>query len=130
MDWRLENLNYARDHRNRRGPRLVVEIDEVEHELPTKWEVCSVCDGEGKHVNPSIDCNGLSAEDFDEDPDFAEAYFDGAYDVPCNRCNGRSTERVVDWDKVPPELRAAYERQAREEADYQAERWAEIRMGC
>jgi hypothetical protein len=57
-----------------------------------KWIVCPVCRGEGKVVNPSIDCNGLSASDFREDPDFAEAYWSGDYDVACAGCRG---ERVV-----------------------------------
>jgi len=126
----IENLNFARDARNRRGPSLVVEIDGEEVSLPTKWAVCSVCNGEGKHVAPGVDCNGLSAEDFEQDPDFADEYFEGAYDVPCNRCSGRSTERVVDWDRVPANVREAYEAQQREEAAYEAMRLMEIRMGC
>jgi hypothetical protein len=40
-------------------------------------------------VNPSIDGNGLTSADFDEDPDFREAYFSGAYDVPCPWCHGQ-----------------------------------------
>ena len=57
-----------------------------------EWEVCGTCEGRGKHVNPSIDAHGLTREDFDEDPDFAESYFRGDYDMPCNECHGR---RVV-----------------------------------
>lgn len=59
----------------------------------TKWEVCPRCEGEGKHVNPAIDGNGLSSEDFDELGDeFREDYFAGIYDVPCYECKGK---RVV-----------------------------------
>jgi hypothetical protein len=61
-------------------------------EIPLRFEVCPVCDGKGKHVNPSIDSHGISADEFAEDPDFARAYFRGRYDVPCNGCGGR---RVV-----------------------------------
>lgn len=56
------------------------------------FAVCPTCEGRGSHVNPSIDSQGLSAEDFDEDPDFREDYFSGAYDVPCAECRGN---RVV-----------------------------------
>lgn len=49
-------------------------------EFPFKWEVCGLCNGRGKHVNPSIDCNGISAEEFSEDPEFAEGYMRGDYD--------------------------------------------------
>lgn len=137
----IEDMNYYSDRRNRPGPRLTVTIYrddpdnpgdyiEEEQELPTRWEVCSVCDGEGKHVNPSIDCGGLSAEDFHEDPDFAEDYFSGTYDVTCNRCGGRTTERVVDWEAMTDEQREAYEEECQAEADFRAEQLAELRMGA
>jgi hypothetical protein len=128
--WAIDNVNYARDARNRAGERTVVEIDGVEHELPTKWAVCSVCNGEGSHANPAVDCNGLSAEDFADDPDFAEGYMSGDYDVGCNRCEGRRVERVVDWAHVPKKLRKAYERAAEADRADEAERMMEIRMGC
>lgn len=53
-----------------------------------KWMICPACDGEGETVNPSIDAGGLSAEDFAEDPDFAEDYRSGVYDVCCAACGG------------------------------------------
>lgn len=68
--------------------------------IPVKWELCGTCDGRGKHVNPSIDSNGLSREDFDEDPGFREDYFSGVYDVVCAECNGRTTALVVDDEKA------------------------------
>lgn len=58
-----------------------------------KFEVCPRCEGRGKIVNPSIDGHGLSQEDFDQDPDFEEAYFAGRYDIACTECRGL---RVVD----------------------------------
>ena len=57
-----------------------------------QFAVCPTCDGNGTHVNPSIDSEGISAEQFYEDPDFEEAYFSGAYDVACAECGG---QRVV-----------------------------------
>ena len=56
------------------------------------FRVCPTCEGYGTHVNPSIDAHGIGREEFDEDPDFEEAYFAGAYDVTCGKCNG---QRVV-----------------------------------
>lgn len=53
-----------------------------------KWMICPACGGEGTCVNPAIDDNGLTAEDFDDDPDFAENYFGGMYDQPCAACDG------------------------------------------
>ena len=59
----------------------------------SKFRVCPVCQGEGKYVNPSIDSQGLTAEDFEEHgPEFREDYFNGLYDVRCKACNG---QRVV-----------------------------------
>lgn len=72
------------------------ETCEIEVELPAKYEVCSRCDGEGKHVNPAIDGNGIGQEEFDADPDFEEAYFSGRYDITCERCEGKRVELVVD----------------------------------
>ena len=59
------------------------EGDEVKVELPSKWAICSRCDGHAKHVNPNVDGHGISQEEFDEDPDFRENYFSGVYDIGC-----------------------------------------------
>jgi hypothetical protein len=58
----------------------------------SKYRVCPVCDGEGTYVNPAIDSHGLSSEELEEDPEFAERYFAGGFDVRCKCCDGR---RVV-----------------------------------
>jgi hypothetical protein len=60
--------------------------------LPGENVVCWRCNGAGAHVNPAIDGNGISPEEFHEDPDFAESYFGGVYDITCEECNG---DRVV-----------------------------------
>lgn len=67
-------------------PELFEAID-VTDEKP-RWIICVVCDGEGSTVNPSIDGNGLTREDFDDDPDFAEEYMAGTYDIACRACGG------------------------------------------
>lgn len=118
------------DRRDQPAPSHILYTDDGDIELPTKWAVCSVCDGEGKHVNPNIDRNGISAQDFYEDPDFAEEYFSGTYDVTCYRCHGRTTERVVDWDAMPKDMVDAYEQQLKDEAYWAMEAEAERRMGA
>ena len=130
-----DDLNYYNDSRTAPAKPVTCWVEgedgrDIEVELPTKWGVCSVCDGEGKHVNPSIDAGGISAEAFYDDPDFAEDYFGGTYDVTCYRCHGRTTERVVDWDVMSDELREAYEAELDAEAYARAEHLAELRMGC
>ena len=110
------------------------EDADIQVDLPAKYEVCQNCNGEGKHVNRAIDGNGLSREDFDEDPDFEEAYFRGDYDVPCDECKGRTTVLVVDEDAcktkgLEKELAAYFEYQ-RDMWAMDAEMAAERRMGA
>jgi len=66
------------------------------HTVRLKFEVCGTCDGRGSYVNPSIDSHGLSREDFDDDPDFADDYRGGRYDVACDACGGSRVVPVVD----------------------------------
>lgn len=95
--------------------------------LPTKNVVCATCGGKGKHVNRAIDGHGLTQEDFDSDPDFAENYFSGWYDVNCEECQGNRVTQEVDenilthsqrrfWQSICRVLREIH----REDA---AERW-------
>jgi RecJ-like exonuclease len=97
-------------------------------EVPAKRTVCPRCEGTGTHVNPSIDGHGLTQEDFDADPDFAEGYFNGRYDVRCEECDGRNVVEVPDLSRLTAEEREDYyraqdeEAAARREADWEA-RW-------
>jgi len=113
----------------------LVQMDENEQEehgedywvaFPARYEVCGNCNGKGHHVNRAIDGNGLSADDFNEDPDFAEAYFSGVYDVPCDECHGNRVVLVPATEAGQTVL----SRMAREESAYRAEIAAERRMGC
>ena len=98
--------------------------------LPWQYEVCPVCRGKGTHVNPSIDCDGLTREDFDEDPDFRDDYLRGVYDVPCNHCGGKRVVPDVDWDALSEEIAEMYREQLADEAMYRREQMAELRMGA
>lgn len=84
-----------------------------------QWIVCPVCCGEGTTVNPEIDSNGLTAEDFAEDPDFADSYFSGVYDITCRACDGN---RVVRPSRMKELAQNAAERrlEARENGDYES----------
>lgn len=92
-------------------------------EIPAQYEVCDLCQGKGKHVNPSIDSHGISPDEFAEDPDFFEDYMRGAYDIPCNKCKG---QRVV---PVPLDNNEQVERILREHYQYQQEIAYQRRMG-
>lgn len=121
--------NYYNDSRVRGGQRanqqfiVFVNDSDSEVELPTKTIVCPTCNGHGKHVNPSIDCDGLTAEDFDNDPDFRGDYLRGTYDVTCYECGGRNVVKSVDEDACGPELLKLWHEQ-------QYEIDAERRMGA
>jgi hypothetical protein len=56
------------------------------------------------------DAYGLSAEDFDADPDFAEDYLGGKYDIACNECGGARVVAVPAHDD--PEAPRVFERMA------------------
>lgn len=103
---------------------------DVEIALPSKFDVCPVCEGKGTHVNPSIDAGGLTARDFDDDPDFREDYLGGRFDQTCNRCGGKRVVPVVDEDRCPPEDLEAYYGKLDDDAAYRAECEAERRAGC
>lgn len=143
--------HYANDYRVRAIEGNDLDVDEarmVAHvefdddttgdtlcvDVPIKFDVCSVCQGKGTHVNPSIDAGGLSREDFDDDPDFERDYFGGTYDVQCYGCNGKRVEAVLDRDGVlTDEQRKAIaylDDGADADAEYDAECEAERRAGC
>lgn len=99
----------------------------IEVVLPAKYEVCDTCEGKGSHVNPSIDCDGITAEDFAEDPDFEEGYFEGHYDVTCYDCGGARVVPVVDEDRARKEDLALYQKHEEECGADDAEARAEAR---
>lgn len=104
-------------------------------QLPGKMEVCPRCEGKGSHVNPAVDGNGLTREDFDEDPDFAEDYFGGVFDICCEECKGMRVVCVPDIfdheDRVLPEFKDIWEYEMRcEQEEYNDRRTQWYEMGC
>jgi hypothetical protein len=131
MNNAIENYNIATDARSQgeaKKPILYMD-DGTEVELEMTLGVCPVCEGKGKHVNPAIDAGGLSQE-MQEDEEFLDGYMSGVYDVACNRCGGKRVVPEVNWDAMTEYQTELYEQQLDDEAGYEAERLAEIRMGC
>jgi hypothetical protein len=85
----------------------LVKINET---VPVKMEVCPSCGGFGKYVNPNIDRNGLTQEDFDDDPDFRENYFDGLYDITCTQCKGEKLIPTIDVNNINGALKEKVEK--------------------
>lgn len=86
--------------------------------IKRQWIICPACRGEGSCVNPNIDANGLTAEDFAEDPDFREDYFSGRYDQTCAACRGAgkiTEERHDELERHAEDRRLA----AREDGDFE-----------
>jgi hypothetical protein len=150
MDWKdyagLGDHRYAARARARQRDTferfdektMTLEVEAADGEppvrFPARFAVCLTCEGRGSHVNPDIDGHGITADEFYEDPGFAEDYMRGTYDVPCYDCGGLRVVAVIDREAAEQsglvdEL-AAYE-QVRQDAerDYQ-EQLAERRMGC
>lgn len=90
---------------------FTIENDDGEEEyrtFPAKFCLCELCEGKGKHVNPAIDCNGLTQDDFDDDPGFKEEYLSGQYDIDCNMCNGKRVIPYVNEDALNEKQKADY----------------------
>lgn len=107
----------------------------TEVSFPAKFDVCGVCSGKGSHVNPSIDDNGITAEDWDRDWSYEdrEAYMSGAYDVQCYGCHGKRVIPVIDEMRLTKEQKAhldEYHKQLQDEAEFQQLCAMERRMGC
>jgi len=105
---------------------------EREAKLPGKYEVCDRCHGRGVHDRQAFS-NGISSQDFMEDPDFAEDYFKGVYDVRCTVCGGKRVVLVPNEDNLNDEQKKILERyyeNERAEADSRRECDDERRMGC
>lgn len=118
----IENLNYYNDRRTQAAPDL--------SDHPTTWAICDVCQGDGKTVNPSIDAGGLSAEDFYDDPDFAEDYFSGVHDVSCGHCGGSGKVKIIDRSRMSDEALEEYDADLEAEAEIRAIERAEMMMGA
>jgi hypothetical protein len=108
---------------------------EVVDELPGKYEVCGRCQGKGSHVNPSIDRNGITADEWngpDWDDESREMYTSGGYDVPCYECSGVRVVLVVDEERCNKELFTSWrddqEETSRSRAEDRRTMWMED--GC
>ena len=108
--------------------------EEITHKLPSKFEVCSGCNGHGTHLNRNIGEHAYTQEEFDEvfsDEDRKE-YFKrgGIYDVTCETCNGTRVEEVVDETACPADLLKKYQKYQQDKYDYERECAAERAMGA
>lgn len=105
----------------------VVYKDDDEIPLPTRWRICSHCQGDGMS---SAYLGAFTGDQMREDPDFAEEYMQGRYDRTCDECNGSGKVKVVDYHKCDPELYELYIEQRRESRAVDEMAEMERRMGA
>ena len=80
--------------------------------------VCPTCDGNGRYVNPSIDSNGISSEEWAEWTDTSrDMYLSGKYDVICGECHGNNVVERLPED-APVEQKEAWARWEESEYEY------------
>ena len=153
---RIEERNYQNDPRVRAltTHRLVfnekhmtlswVHEDEDGNEtttvFPAVYEVCPLCNGRGSHVNPSIDCGGISDGDefWDDDADDADdadedgesRYFRGDYDVKCNECEGKRVVPTIDRGRAGSTSLSEYDEFMNDEDEFEAIQRAERAAGA
>lgn len=111
--------------------------EEVEHDLPARFEVCPRCEGHGTHLHPDIGQHAYTGEEFFEefDEEGREEYFKrgGIYDVTCERCGGQRVVQVIDEDRLTSEQKEvfkAYQEREAERARWDAVDRDERRYGC
>lgn len=109
-------------------PIVLHKNSDVEVRIPTRFEVCSRCRGEGTHDAWE---GGMTAEEMHEQGDeFLDDYMAGAYSVPCTVCAGKRVIAVADEQLCSPEQLASWIEHETAEADYRAEAEMERRAGC
>jgi len=150
MNWRqhIEDMNYYNDRRVRamEAEPLFTDVneksmtanftyenddgEEVVKQVHLRFEVCDLCEGRGKVVNPSVDCGGLTSADFDADPDLAEEYTSGTYDIDCPQCKGKRVVPVLDISATSADLVKCIQDKQKADADFAREVAAERMMGA
>lgn len=104
-----------------------IYYEDVEVEVSCIYEVCDLCGGKGRHVNPNIDASGYYPEDAED----AMRYRRGFYDIDCNSCKGRRVVPVIDTSTpLAKRVQAYLDDAAADRAAMHAEMMAELRMGC
>lgn len=112
------------------SPKLITGPDGDELELPTCWEICYECDGEGKHSH-AIDGNGITSSEWAEwDDEDRETYFRGGYDTTCEVCRGSGKIEIVDEERLSPEVLEYWHEYQRDLAEAEACERMERRMGA
>lgn len=98
--------------------------------MPTKWEICECCNGNGRMENPAFS-DGISGEEWanEWEQDEREAYLSGAYDVRCDECEGTGKVKAPVLSSLNSEDRENYEQYLEDKYQCERESAAERRWG-
>lgn len=110
-------------------PQLTIEAGDESHTVPAIYQVCPRCQGHGHHDHPAF-VNGISDEEFREDPDFRDDYLAGKHDVSCEECHGDRVVLVPNRDAIDPHVLARLDEHNQALAEMRATQAAERRMGA
>jgi len=102
------------------------EEDSCRQEYSGTWQICSMCQGSGTVVNPSIDAGGITDWD-DWHDDEQDLYFSGRYDVHCPECRGSG--KVLS-PKFPEDIQSILDEWDEDAALSARERASELSFGC
>lgn len=89
--------------------------------IPSKITICGQCSGEGKSSAYLGAFSGRRLQEAREDEEFWDDYMSGAYDRPCETCDGAGRVREPDEDRCSPEVLKAIEEQDADDAMAAAE---------
>lgn len=105
------------------------DVDE-DVELPARFVVCTTCEGHGTHVNPSIDANGITGDEWAQwDEEDRVSYLEGRYDVVCADCGGARVVPEIDEARADPATLERVQKQLEQTAHMDAIEAHERRMG-
>lgn len=127
----IRGRNYGAIDKNTMQMTVVLEDDdgnEFEVQFPIEFVVCGTCDGKGSHVDPNIDSNGITGDEWNEwDYDERERYMSGGYDVTCYECNGDRVVPEINEKKLTEEQKKFFQQYMdRIKGDYEYERMCEM----
>jgi len=75
--------------------------------VSTEIVICGDCEGRGVMTLRPF---AFTADDFAEDPDFADDYRDGFYDEPCDTCDGLGRYYALKGTQQHPEVIEGFSR--------------------
>lgn len=89
------------------------------------WEICDTCSGDGGHSNRM---GVINPDEWDYEE--LDGYFNGRYDVTCERCNGAGKVRVIDEGMLPDDVVKFIDNYRSDYLESLAERRSEMMWGA